>query len=231
MNVLIIDNNVDLTKKLKNDLYIYFTGHYERVNFDTYSSDFKLINFEKHYDYAFIDIDLHETYDGIDLAIRLKKYNLKLCVIFVSAYSELIHDSLIIQPFYFIRKTTYEEDLLKFFSLISKQVEINQLIELNYKGEKNRVNINDIICIETLVHQLIIRTKQKDYHDNRSLKEFYKLLSKDNFIQIHKSFIINLDYLLDYRSNHVILTKDMEINVGRSYKENFNKVLKEYILK
>lgn len=231
MNILIIDNDQNMIDKLKRDLYNYFCEFYKEINFYSYSSNFLDCNFKKNYDYAFIDIDLHKEYSGIDIAFHIVESHPDVSIIFVSAHNKYIHDALITSPFYFIRKAFYSKDIQVFFSMIEHRVQINQTLNLKYKCENSRINMNKIIMIEGQVHKLTLTSVDKAYYDNRSLKEILTLLPEDKFVQIHKSYIINLDYLLEYKSNKVKLSNGTEINVGRTCKDNFNQILKEYLIK
>ena len=231
MKILIIDNNKNMAKKLKQDLRSFFGDFHEDIVFDLYSTDFSDIDLKKDYDFAFIDIDLNEEYNGIDIALRINESNHNISIVFVSAHNKYIHDALITSPFYFIRKKFYEKDLDIFFSMIANRVELNQILNLKYKDEKSIVPINKIIIIEGQVHQLTISSLYKNYYDNRSLKNIYNLLPNNRFVQIHKSYIINLDYLLEYKGGRVKMANGFIINVGRSYKEHFNNVFKEYLIK
>ena len=174
MKILIIDNDKSMTDQLKKDLDAFFGNLYENIIFDIYSTNFLSIEFKKDYDFAFVDIDLNNEYNGI---------------------------------------------------------EFNQILNLKYKNESNIIPISKIIIIEGQVHQLTITSLDSQYYDNRSLKTLYNLLPHTKFVQIHKSYIINLDYLMKYKGGKVIMANGEEINVGRPYKENFNNVFKEYLIK
>lgn len=231
MKILIIDNDKSMINRLKNDLDIFFGDFHENIIFDIYSSDFLSIEFKKDYDFAFIDIDLNKEYNGIDIALRIIESNHDVSIVFVSAHNKYIHDALITSPFYFIRKGSYDKDLDIFFSMIAHRIEFNQLLNLKYKDEKNIIPINKIIIIEGQVHQLTITSLINQYYDNRSLKALYNLLPNNKFVQVHKSYIINLDYLMEYKGGRVKMANGVEINVGRPYKEHFNNVFKEYLIK
>lgn len=230
VNVLLIDDDESFSKKIYKDLFAYFSEFYEEINIDSYYSDFLSINFSLNYDYAFIDIDLKEL-NGIDIAKNIKMNNSKTIINFISSHHNLIHNSLVVQPFYFIRKMNYSDDIKLFFELINEQIKSRTIIDLNYSGTKTRIFTDEIIYIEVKLHKLIIKTKEREYYDNRSLKNIEKLLAKDTFIRIHKSYIVNLDYLVSYRKNLLILNGNVEITIGRAYKKEFEIFYKDYLLK
>lgn len=227
MNILIIDNDDSFINKLQNDLFQYFCNDYEKVTFIYDLSSLESIH---HLHYAFIDINLPQT-NGILIAKEIKEKFPKIILVFISSHSHLVHTTLIVNPFYFIRKSHYQKDLHTFFVLIKNEISKKEIIDLSYNMEKQRLFINDIVYIESQIHKLLIHTQDQVYYDNRSLKKFLQLLPKNDFVQIHKSYIININYLTLIKSNQVFLNHSLSLSIGRAYKEDFQNFYMDYLLK
>ena len=58
----------------------------------------------------FIDIDMPEV-NGFEAASYLKKWNRECCIVFVSNKDDLVFQSLVYHPFFFIRKAHLDEEL------------------------------------------------------------------------------------------------------------------------
>lgn len=230
MNILIIDDDIELTSTLKSDLFNYYSNYYNEINFYIYNSPYDVTRKNIKYEFAFLDIDLPKS-NGIDIAQELILDNCKTTIIFISSHNNLIHDTLIVNPFYFIRKSHYKNDMNIFFNLNEKLVMQKKYINLNYNREINRLNCDDIIYIESQVHKLIIHTREQTYYDNRSLKEMTDLLADCSFTRIHKSYLINMSFLTNYKNTQVILDNYFNLKIGRSYKEDFEKKYIEYLIK
>ena len=231
MNILIIDDNLKMIEKLKKDLFIRFSEYIDKTNIFSYSSNFYAIDTTIEYDFCFVDIDLIDE-NGIEVVKYIKERQLKIKIVFISSCLNLIHDSLIVQPFYFIRKKYYKEDLENFFAIYTNMEKTKELISLNYKYNKVNINVEDIIYIASFGHQLSIKTKAGLYEDNRKLIEIENYLSNlGTFSRGHKSYIINLEYLVSYKKNLLLLTDGTEIILGRVYKKNFDKMFQEYLLR
>lgn len=54
-------------------------------------------------------------------------------------------------------------------------------------------------------------------------KNVLEVLAAENFVQIHKSYIVNKSYLKSYNLTAVELTNGKQLNVGRKYKNQFKK--------
>lgn len=231
MNILIIDDDVEMIKKLKKDLFIFFSEYVDRTHIYSYSSNYFSIDRTIDYDFCFVDIDLIDE-SGIEVVKYIKEEQLKVKIVFISGYLNLIHDSLIVQPFYFIRKRYYKNDLANFFVIYTNMKKSKELISLNYKYNRVIINVEDIIYVASFGHQLTVKTKKRLYEDNRKLMDIQEYLSNQGtFARVHKSYIINLEYLVSYKKNMLILEDGTEIVLGRVYKKDFDKRFQEYLLR
>ncbi|MDR2237608.1 MAG: LytTR family DNA-binding domain-containing protein [Chryseobacterium sp.] len=86
-------------------------------------------------------------------------------------------------------------------------------------GQQYRINFNDILYIESIKDYVNIRTVEQEYIVLDTLKSLENQLSEE-FIRIHKSFIINLDKVRNIGLKKVILECEQEIPVGESYRAN-----------
>jgi DNA-binding LytR/AlgR family response regulator len=85
--------------------------------------------------------------------------------------------------------------------------------------KKVKVFLDEILYIESLREYVRITTKEKNILTKFPLSRIEELLSKNNFLRIHRSFIVAKDKISAFT------TADVEINnkqipIGRSYKES-----------
>lgn len=238
MNILIIDDDIPFSKKFKDDIYDFFMKYNDQVVIDIINFHFSDLSIHKRYDIIFIDIELPNT-DGILLSKTLKRQNPTSLFIFVSAKNNLIHSSLTVQPFFFIRKNNYSQDLAIFFDLFQEAISYNTMIQLSYKTTKATISIQDIVYIEATQHILNIYTQDHIYKDNRSLKVIMKEIPNHCFIQIHRSFIINCNYVHSFSRGTVHLFKASHeamnsqytsLSISRSYQKHFEEKYQEFLL-
>lgn len=235
MNILLIDDDTNFIEKLKDDLWKFFYDYEDKTYFSIYSKMDDNIQFLD-YQLAFLDIDLScEKYTGIDIAEYIRMINPSCYIVFVSAKNHLIHSTLKVHPFFFIRKSNYSIDLDVFFKIFKDKIKKNVVIQLEYLSEQHIINIDDIIYIKATNHKSIVHTKKGNFYDNRTLKSFSKILTYEKYVQIHRSVIINMDFLLKRTNTSVILllyeNETIELIIGRTYKNNFNQAYKEMLLR
>ncbi len=97
------------------------------------------------------------------------------------------------------------------------------------EGKKIRIDVDDIIYIESEGNYVNIFKKDRRIVLLRSLNMMEEFLSPKNFIRTHKSFIVGLKYI-DAVNNHEVFIKykgeTVKIPIGRTFKSSFMKRLK-----
>ena len=191
MNILILEDTntfveefVDILKNnnLFTDAHFFCLGdHFEKID-DT-----------KDYQVIFIDVHLSKSINGIDFSIELKKKFPKALIVFVTMNNNFVHKSMELQPFYFIRKDHLNEDMSIFFKMFKEHLENTSFIVINAREKRVRINTSDIIYIEADGHYLKIVTLDGEYKFKEKIKEFKTQLNNNNIIQVHRSYLINLD--------------------------------------
>lgn len=231
MNILFVDDNKDFINDLKKRVFIFISNYNDRTSSHVYHKyTSKLL--ETKYHLAFIDIDLaDDNVNGIIIAEKIKELNPACYIVFVSARNDLMHSSLRVQPFYFIRKTNYIEDLDIFFDLFCDKMYNFDILQLTYLSKSYTVSSFEILYLEAYQHITCIHTQDDIFYDKRSLKQFCSILSKDFFVQIHRSLIINLRYMTNFTSSSVCINNNDEFKIGRTYKELCQSKIKEFLLK
>ncbi len=92
------------------------------------------------------------------------------------------------------------------------------------------VNMQDIIYLESVNKCTKIVTTTKQYTSLSPLIKFKTMLEGHSFVQVHRSFIININSISRYETSGLVtLSNKQEIPVARSFKndflQHFNKTL------
>lgn len=83
-----------------------------------------------------------------------------------------------------------------------------------------KIDSAEIRYIQADSDYTIVRTSSKKLLTNHTLKYWRGKLNEEQFCQIHKSTIINIDHLTKVSGNTAYIDEH-EISIGRAYKENF----------
>ena len=198
------------------------TFYREKDLIDTFSRDLNYVKI------LLLNID-RSSLRGFKIAKVIRKYNKDILIIFLSSYDELVYESFKYSPFRFIRKEKLEEEV---YEALSSAIEFwKEKVELQYSfhtdNGKVKVCYKDIVYIECLNKKVYITINSKQYRIigvkfSNMVSEF----SAKGFIQIHRSYMVNLRYISTINKYNLILENGCKLLISR-YRE---KVLKRAFL-
>ena len=203
MNILILEDTSTFVEEFVDILKN--NNLFTDANFFCLGDHFEEIDNTKDYQIIFIDVHLSKSINGIVFSMEL-------------------------QPFYFIRKDHLNEDMSIFFKMFKEHLENTSFIVINAREKRVRINTSDIIYIEADGHYLKIITLDGEYKFKEKIKEFKTQLNNNNIIQVHRSYLINLDFVYDANTKYIILRNKKEINIGKTYKKKFKLTYQDYLL-
>ena len=154
-------------------------------------------------------------------------------VIITSAYREYALDGFEMDVLdYLLKPISFERFLKaiqKYYRIVTPESNLNDRIInvadhdkaqfLLVKEKKNKVKVpfDEILYIESLKDYIKIIMKKRTVVTKMFISDIEKLLPSDNFIRIHRSFIIPVNKIDSFSPNHVEI-EEYEIPIGRSYK-------------
>ncbi|WBL21679.1 LytR/AlgR family response regulator transcription factor [Zunongwangia sp. HRR-M8] len=87
-----------------------------------------------------------------------------------------------------------------------------------------KIDIPSIYLIEARGDYILVKTSGKNYTVHSTMKKIEEKLPENLFLKIHRSFIINVDKIIDIEDNSVLIEKDV-IPVSRSNRPELMKRL------
>ena len=181
-------------------------------------------------DFAIISSDL-AIYDGFEFSDQLKQ---KIEIVMltknpqdaIKAFEEGFVDCLQ-KPVSYERFKKTADKLVKRITpvnLSKKKEDYFIHFKCNLKSEK--VLVNNIKWIKAMGDYVKIVTQNKNYVVLSSMKAFISRLPENQFVRIHKSYIINLKKVINHDSNNVFIDgKILPLSRNKKliFKENFAK--------
>ncbi|MDU6264274.1 MAG: LytTR family DNA-binding domain-containing protein [Anaerocolumna aminovalerica] len=199
----------------------------------------KLIASER-FDLLCIDINLGDI-SGISLAAAARKLIPEAEIVFATAYNNYADKAFEVDALYYLLKPFSEE---KVKQMLDKYIQkhgkcchdYNNLyiskIPLNVDKRILLVEVPSIVYIESQNRVCIIHTKEKSYKDNNPLNYFEEKLGDKGFFRIQKSYLINLNYVLEiypWFSNTYCVKmegfKDEVLPISRNQIKNLKNIL------
>lgn len=100
----------------------------------------------------------------------------------------------------------------------------NNDLFVNVDRKLIKIDIPTIQVIEAKGDYILIKTKQNNYTVHSTLKKIEERIQREYFLKIHRSFIINLNEIIDIKDNSVLIAKNV-IPISRSKRPELMKRL------
>jgi two-component system LytT family response regulator len=197
MNCIIIDDEYPSIQELS-----YFVSNFSSIKIlETFEDSIKALEYiQKHsIDVIFLDINMPKL-NGLALSRVINTLNTKPTLVFISAYSEYAIEAFEVAAFDYILKPYSENrivDTLKRLESCTAPRCSNNKMTLLKNNKMFVVNMNDIYYCEANEHEVFIFTKDDQYKISSSISEFYKKLPQSNFFRSHRSYIVNIDKIIE----------------------------------
>ena len=228
----ICDDGKEVCSELESMLYAFGKSHGLSLEVSVWYTGEKLCDFLKQgnlLDILFLDIELIST-DGIKVGnyIREELKNLETIIIYISAKRSYAMQLFQVQPLGFLIKPLKMEEIEKLLLKCLQLYEMkNEKFEYYTKGNSYKILYKDILYFYSQNKKISMITKEKEIQFNGKLKEIFTRLPH-NFIMIHQSYIINLDYISEASYELVKMQGGTLLNISQPYRKNVRKQIMQY---
>lgn len=188
-------------------------------------------------DLVFIDINMPEM-SGMEFVKTLPSGT---NIIFTTAYSEFAAESYQVNTIDYLLKPISYEDFLKAANKARERISIQQSQKsestvsdhffVKSEGSLVKIILHDIIYIESMSEYVMIHLKgNKQITSLMSLKNLEKSLPGDQFMRVHRSFIVNLNSIISIERSRIKLNDNSNISIGDQYKDELKKFIEKSFL-
>ena len=245
MKILICEDNKIMLDIIHKTVANYTMIHdWDRVTIfptNNATETLEIINSEK-IDFFFLDIDLgNNEINGIELGRKIRDIDPFAKLIYITSHDNMQNIILqkMISPFAYIlkNKDSLEQEihsvLEAVYSQYKKEIITNPTtnkIPIKIGTRQLFFHIDDILYFETFGnHKISIVLKdRKNYSFYGKLSEIVQLNKK--LIYCHKSYIMNIDNILEIEKDKIVFTNNVELllsensirKIKKTIKENFN---------
>lgn len=233
MHICIVDDDVLFSKQLEKDVNKFFSKLDIELTIDVFNKNFSMIFELKSIDVMFLDINLEEKFNGIRFASYIKNIFPNMLLVFISSNNEFVFPALSVGLFQFIRKTKYEYDMQNVFKQLKEYLSQNQKkIIIKENGHQHAIKLSNIEYILSIGHDLIVKTKEREFVLSKSLKHFLEeIVNNKDLVQIARNLVINLTFTKEVTKTKVIMMNENEFLVGRKYQKDLIESYEEYLLR
>lgn len=219
----------DDEQKILEEIAGIIRKNYPKDSINLFSSGQDFLNSEETPDLLLLDIDMPGM-NGMEVAAALDSKKDSVLIVFVTAHDELVYDSFKYHPFAFVRKKFLEEELSAVLSDCQKEFESrNRHFVFQTSSQTVNLPLSDILYFEGQANYLAIHTKDGIYKMRSTMLAVEDKLANDDFLRIHKGFLINLEHIRILKSEELILDNDEILPIGKSFSDTAKKNILRYM--
>lgn len=214
MEVLIVDDEHSGRASLKILLQQYCSGIIEVIDLAATFESAKQKIAIKRYDIIFLDIQL-STGLGFELSNLINEFSK---IIYVTAFSEYAIKAIKNKAYDYILKPVNPEELNNaVLNCFNHRNELcKKYLNVKNKGITIPIEQDKILFLEADGPYCLIQLKENvSYISAQTLKSISKKLNQ-NFIRIHKTYLVNKLYIKGYNQKEVIISDSIKIRVSRT---------------
>lgn len=227
MNVAIVDD-----EQKERDLLGTYCDRYAKeagikINTETFDCGEALLrDYKVFYDIIIFDIDMPGI-NGMETAKRIRKTDQHVTILFMTNIAQYAIDGYAVEAVdYVIKPISYYEFSMKFEKAVSKAAQKkSHTIVLDTVNGIRHIKTSELWYVEVISHYLHFHVDHAVYEVRGSMKEQMEILLPYNFCRVHKSYLVNLEYVEEIKSKSLIVKTD-EIPLGRMYKDE---LMQEYM--
>ena len=229
MKIAVCDNMPSVLEEIK--LQMESLGYTTGVD---YFSDMKMLYEElengEAYAVILMDIDWHSEKTGMDYAEELQKLSPGTQIIYMTAYAmDYVEDI-------FFRKSNLSGFLTKPLKAEQLQKNLEKAKRRNnksegkllirHKGTIYALLFDEIVCLESQLHKVYIKTKDSIYECAERLDQVQERLD-ERFLRCHKSYIVNMNHIQELKNSEIKLINESTVPVS---KKRYTQAKEDYCL-
>ncbi|MCD8328677.1 MAG: LytTR family DNA-binding domain-containing protein [Ruminococcus sp.] len=231
IKIAIADDEQNVRERIMLYLSKYFEVNPYKYEVVPFSSGEKLLASEMNFDLIFLDVEM-EPLNGIETAIRIRKKDLTVPIVYITSYSKYWRTAYKVHAFGFIEKPLEVNDLFNvmndFFEIQSNQAGSS----VSLRTEEETI----VLDADSIYYFLIGKNRtctvfmeDKSYIVKENLNSIYEQLDKIQFYRAHRCCIVNLKYVVKINGFDVYMSNGDVLPIAQKRKKEFFEALHVYI--
>lgn len=217
--VVICDESRRVCSEIDHFILIYANENNLNIENNIFYSGENFCDFlqKKHVNLVFLELEMH-TLTGFQVAdfIRNVLHDNDTHIVFMSSKEKYAMKLFQYRPLDFLIKPICVDEIYRILNLVIESKD-NESKNFEYQKASHlfRIPFKDILYFQSQNKKIIIKTMNGTDEFYGKLSDLYTRLIKQDFIYIHKSFMINYHYITHYTYDNVSLINGETFNISR----------------
>lgn len=224
--IAVCDDDKAVCSEIEEALLEYAKRHFMKISVDVFYSGESLLEYMKkgnNFTLLYLDIEMGPV-NGVEVGRQLRRVykNYSIEIVYVSANNGYDRQLFEVQPLHFIAKPIEASAIIQDLELA---IERGQRLGGFFKYKKGydtyKVPINEIIYFESLNRKIKMVTTRGEEVFYSSLSEVILNVANYQFLQIHRSYLINYNHASVLRYSEVVMSDGTVLPISKSKRDEF----------
>lgn len=191
---------------------------------------------KKDYQIYFLDILMPDK-NGIEIGKVIREQDEQAVIIYLTSSKDYALQAFGVFAQRYLLKPIEQKELYEAMDFAIKQaLQKQKILHINTIEGIRKILYDEIEYVESVSRTLHIAVVNGELIVSRFLRTSFEsdmaeLLENENFIQVHKSFVVNLRYIKLYNQSQVVMNSDKMIPVSRSRQTEVKRLYLQYLSK
>jgi len=236
INIGICDDEAAVLQHIKRLAAEFFYVKNVKVNIFLFTSGEELLNCNQDMNIVFLDIQMRPI-DGMETAKKLRAKKFNGFIIFITILKEMVFQSFEVEAFDYllkpIEKKNFEKTMNRLLCAMKSAARANLLVQC--KTESIIVSFDEIIFCEIIDRKIYLYLKSESGKKCAQPISYYEKIENlekkldSRFFRCHRSYLINMQYLLSYENCTAYMTENYQIPVSRLRSKDFAARVLQYM--
>ena len=195
----------------------------ENIEYEIFTSGDDLIHYMERenvtFNILFMDIEMPGR-NGIETSAYVREKDKNALIIFITDHKEYVYEVFDVLPFRFLIKPVTREALNLVMKKAFEHFNLTKQVFF-FKQNKTQLQVafDEIIYFEGNLRKVRLVTTGGEYDFYGKISEVVKKLDGNLFLQIHNSYIVNMDQIRKISESVVLLKSGTTLPISKKYRE------------
>lgn len=230
LRIAVVEDDKTYAAQLKEYLVRYGTEKNQKISVALFPDGEDIVtDYSAEFDIILMDVEM-TFMDGMTTAERIREKDNEVVIIFITNMPQYAIQGYKVDALDYVLKPisyfAFSQRIDRALTRVKKKEAT--YITVAQKGRKKKLNVDKICYVEVRDHDLIYHSTKGDIVTKSSMKEAEDTLGGTKFFRCNRCYLVNLEYVEDFRGNDVTVASDV-IQVSRARKKAFMDALNDYM--
>ncbi|MDI6944679.1 MULTISPECIES: LytR/AlgR family response regulator transcription factor [Microbacterium] len=232
IRIAVVEDDPGSIDRLLSHLDRFQREHDERFHIGAFHDGADILDdYRPDWDVLLLDIQM-ERVDGMTAARRIREVDGEVIIVFVTSSPQYAISGYEVDALSYLLKpvsyAAFEQEMERCLVRLRRR-ERRHLLFSTTDGARHRVDVADIVYLESAKHNVLIHTLETDHTVVATLKAMEAELADEGFHRCNSGYLVNLRHVTGVEGSDCRMRGGARLQISRPRKKDFLAALASYI--